>query len=61
MPLEIRELHIKVNVNQAKSEGGEGSSASPTIEDAGSKSDPEKMAQDIVEQVLKIVDDKNER
>lgn len=61
MPLEIKELLIKVNVNNASAEGGEGSSASPSVSDAGGKDSPEKMAQDIVEQVLQIIEDKKER
>lgn len=61
MPIEIKELHIKVNVNNASAEGGEGSSASPGVNDAGGKGNPEKMAQDVVEQVLQIIEDKKER
>ncbi|MCB0502353.1 MAG: hypothetical protein KDD32_06690 [Bacteroidetes bacterium] len=61
MPLEVKELYVKVSVNQAKSDGGEGSSAPTSISDAGAKGDTEKLAKDVVEQVLKIIDDKKER
>ncbi|WP_106792889.1 DUF5908 family protein [Aquimarina sp. Aq78] len=61
MSLEIGNLTVKISVNQGKSEGGEGSSASLTDTDVGKKSNPEKMAKDIVEQIIKIIEDKNER
>ena len=61
MAVEIGRLNVKISVNQAKSEGGEGSSTPPAEQDAGKKADPEKSAQDIVEQVMKIMDDKKER
>lgn len=61
MPLEINKLQVKVSVNQAKSEGGEGSSASPSVENAGKKGNVEKMAQDIIEQIVTIMENKDER
>lgn len=61
MAVEIGKLNVKISVNQAKSEGGEGSSTAPSEQDAGKRPNPEKLAQDVIEQVMKIMDDKNER
>ncbi|MBR9997743.1 MAG: hypothetical protein KFF73_02175 [Cyclobacteriaceae bacterium] len=61
MSIEIGNLKVTVSVNQAKSEGGEGSSTPVTETDAFKKSDPEKLTQDIIEQIVKILDDKKER
>ena len=61
MAVEIGKLNVKISVNQAKSEGGEGSSTKASELDSGKKPDPEKLAQDIIEQVMKIIDDKSER
>ena len=61
MALEIDKLNVKISVNQAKSEGGEGSSTPASEIDAGQKENPEKLAQDVIEQVMKIMADKNER
>ena len=61
MSLEIENLKVTISVNQAKSEGGEGSSTTPSELDAGKKPNPEKLAQDIIEQVVKIMEDKSER
>jgi hypothetical protein len=61
MPLKINSLRVSISVNQAKSEGGEGSSTPATELDAGKKANPEKIAQDVIEQVLRIIKDKKER
>ncbi|MCK8521379.1 DUF5908 family protein [Aquimarina sp. D1M17] len=61
MSLEIKHLNVKISVNQAKSEGGEGSSSKPSDNDVNKGSDSEKMAKDIVEQVLQIIENKSER
>jgi|GEM_PF-1924979 len=61
MALEIQNLKVTVSVNQARSEGGEGSSTVPSELDASKKPDPEKMAGDVIEQILKIMSEKNER
>ncbi|MBG6132811.1 hypothetical protein IWQ47_004359 [Aquimarina sp. EL_43] len=61
MSLEIGNLTVKISVNQGKSEGGDGSSTPLTDTDVGKKPQPEKMAKDIVEQIIKIIEDKNER
>lgn len=59
MPVEIRELQIKVTVNQPQSGGDPGSSSAPANED-GAKS-PQKLIADAVEQVLTILQQKEER
>lgn len=61
MPLEIRELHIKVNVNQPQQGAGEGSTA-PANEAAPSRQpDAEKIVADAIEQVMDLIRQKNER
>lgn len=55
MPVEIRELTIKVNVNQERTGQASGSN---TAADAEKK---EAMIQEAVEQVLKIMENKKER
>ena len=59
MPVEIRELTIKVTVNQPQAGGGEGSSA-PADGPAG-QPPTEKVVADAVEQVLYILNQKQER
>ncbi|NHF58025.1 hypothetical protein FK220_001645 [Flavobacteriaceae bacterium TP-CH-4] len=61
MSLKINHLKVSITVNQAKSEGGEGSSTPVSEQDAGKKADPEKLAKDVVEQVMRIMEDKKER
>lgn len=61
MTLEIGHLNVKVTVNQAKSEGGEGSSGNSSETDSGNKPSPEQLGQDIIEQMIKIIEDKQER
>ncbi|MBT8183934.1 MAG: hypothetical protein KJN76_03770 [Eudoraea sp.] len=61
MPLKINNLKVNISVNQAKSEGGEGSSTPVSELDAGKKADPDKIVQDALEQLLRIMSDKNER
>ena len=59
MPVEIRELQIRVTVNQPQTGGNEGSSSAPSNAD-GTQS-PEKLIADAVEQVLSILREKEER
>ena len=62
MPLEIRELNIRVTVNQSQPDGGEGSSSESSQKDSsGKKSIPDNILQDMIEQTLKIINDKEER
>jgi hypothetical protein len=61
MPIEIKELHIRVTVN-APSTGGNASApsaASPAT--GGGAADKEALLAECVEQVLQILQDKRER
>ena len=51
MPIEIKEMHIKINVDSAQS-GSKG---------GGSGSSNESVIQECLDQVAKMVNDKNER
>ena len=55
MPIEIRELTIKVSVNQPSQSGGEGSSQPPIT------AVTDKIVADAVQQVLDIINHKQER
>jgi hypothetical protein len=57
MAIEMRELHIRINVNQQS--GGNQQNAAGTTE--GSKDNNEELLQQCVEQVLHIIDNKKER
>ncbi len=59
MPIEIRELHIKVTVdsNEGAGAGGAGTTASSS----GGESDREALVAECVEQVLTILREKQER
>lgn len=57
MPLEIRELHIRVNVNQPQ-QGAE-SNAADTGGDADKKKDA--LISQCIEEVMDILKNKNER
>lgn len=64
MPVEIRELHIKVTVNE--SESGDGASAGREAgarsgNSAGGAADREAIVAECVEQVLRIMQNKRER
>ncbi|WP_149274953.1 DUF5908 family protein [Pareuzebyella sediminis] len=61
MSLKINNLKVNVTVNQPKSEGGEGSSTPVSEQDAGKKGDSEKVAKDVLEQLLQILNNKSER
>ena len=61
MPLEIKELNVKVSVNQPKTDGGQGSSSRPEESDESRKSGPENLSKDIVEQMLEIIKNQKER
>jgi hypothetical protein len=61
MPLEIRELHIKVTVNQPQGGGG-----TPAADGGGGGSkeaatDKEKVIKQCIEEVMDIINNKNER
>ena len=53
MPLEIKELHIKINVNE-----GEQTNASPGKKPGGNQ---EEMVQACIDQIMNIQNRKNER
>lgn len=52
MPIEIKELHIKINVSENSSSGAKPASSSNTEKDT---------VADCVEQVMKIIERKKER
>ncbi|WP_343706259.1 DUF5908 family protein [Flavobacterium sp.] len=54
MPIEIKELHIKINVNESPSSGSKPASSS------SSSSEKDNVAE-CVEQVMKIIERKKER
>lgn len=61
MPIEIRELTIKVSVNQPNQSGGEGSSSQPAAMANADQPAADKIVADAVEQVLDIINHKQER
>jgi len=61
MPLEIRELNIRVNVNQPKASGGPGSSESVSEQSGLEKTDTDKVVSNTTEQILEILANKKER
>lgn len=58
MPIEIKELTIKVNINQPQQGTA---AAATTASPAGSDDDKEALLKDAVEQVLMILENKKER
>lgn len=59
MPIEIKELHIKVTVNAAPPSGGQ--STAPSAPAASSGEDKDAIVAECVEQVLQILSAKTER
>ncbi len=57
MPLEIKELHIRVTVNQPQGAGGD----TPQGNSAEKKDDKEGLMQQCIEQVFDLINSKNER
>lgn len=57
MPLEIKELHIRVTVNQPQPE----TDSSPAAQKSEVKPDDQALIQQCVEQVLEIFNNKTER
>lgn len=57
MPLEIKELHIRVTVNQPQPESG----TAPAAQSSGAKPDEQVLIQQCVEQVIEIFNNKSER
>ncbi len=58
MPIEIRELTIKVNVNQDQNKAAVDSTAAST---AGSSEEKEALIKEAAEEVLRIIENKKER
>jgi hypothetical protein len=60
MPLEIRELHIKINVNDAPNTGVASSSAA--VSGNNSASDPkDELLSDCVDEIMQLLNNKKER
>ncbi len=57
MPLEIKELHIRVTVNQPQAE----SDSVPAAQSSADKPDNQALIQQCIEQVVEIFNGKNER
>jgi hypothetical protein len=57
MPVEIRELTIQVNVNRPEDSKGAGGAASGGAGEAGQKD----VVKEAVEEVMRILENKNER
>lgn len=57
MPLEIKELHIRVTVNQPQPE----TDSPPVAQKSEGKPDDQALIQQCVEQVLEIFNNKTER
>lgn len=62
MPIEIKELHIRINVTPPDSQGGSGDST-PSSGRAGriSGNQKQEIIAECVEQVMKILENKKER
>jgi hypothetical protein len=56
MPIEIKELHIKINVNESSNSG-----AKPAASSSSSSNNEKDTVAECVEQVMKIIERKKER
>ncbi|HHE32445.1 MAG TPA: hypothetical protein ENL07_07420 [Chlorobaculum parvum] len=61
MPVEIRELHIKVTVNEPGTPDNNRNSVSRSAEGVGNATDREELAAECIEQMVKIMENKRER
>ena len=61
MPIEIKELHIKVAVSPPKSEQPAAAEPDPSSSCCDDKNDRQQIVSDCVEQVLQILKEKSER
>jgi hypothetical protein len=61
MPIEIRELHIKVAVNAAPPAAGGGAAAPAAGGAAGAGGGADEIVAECVEKVLQILNDRSER
>lgn len=58
MALEIKNLNVRISVNQPAPEGN---NRNLPVNNGNSKTDSEALTRDIVEQVMNIIEDKDER
>jgi len=61
MPIEIKELHIRVTVNTSPGEQSSGGQSPPPAGGGGPEGDKEAIIAECVEQVLEILQNKAER
>ncbi|ACF11311.1 conserved hypothetical protein [Chlorobaculum parvum NCIB 8327] len=61
MPIEIRELHIKVTVNESGTPDNNRNSVSRSAEGAGNETAREELVAECIEQMVKIMENKRER
>ncbi len=62
MPIEIKELHIKVKVSPPDSSNGSGASSASQSGNGGlSASEKQEIIAECIEQVMKILENKKER
>jgi hypothetical protein len=61
MPIEIKELHIRITVNAPESNPGQAPSTAPAQSGGDSLADKEAVVAECVEQVLQILQGKKER
>jgi hypothetical protein len=61
MPIEIKELHIRITVNAPENSGGQAPSSNATAQTGGGATDKEAIVAECVEQILQILQEKRER
>ena len=61
MPIEIKELHIRITVNAPENSSGQAPASAPAQPAGASAADKEALVAECVEQVLQILQGKRER
>lgn len=61
MPIEIRELNIRVSVNQSPAEQGSPAGGSGGAQGGGGGADKDQIIAECVDQIMEILKNKNER
>jgi hypothetical protein len=61
MPLEIRELHIRVNVNQPEQAKGQQNASMPSAEGKKEEEEKDAVINQCIDEVLDIIKKKKER
>lgn len=61
MPIEIRELHIKVTVNESGTPDNNRNGVSRSAEGTGNETAREELVAECIEQMVKIMENKRER